>query len=125
MRALVLALLLLLCWPHPLSDHTGNRSERASRSQQRVEVFEATAYAPTGHRTKSGTWPQVGRTIAVDPDVIPLGSKVTVNGREYVAEDSGRLIRGKRVDVFLGSRGECRDFGRQMVIVEVIPNANR
>lgn len=36
---------------------------------------------------------QAGRTIAVDPRVIPLGSKVRMNGREYVAEDTGGAIK--------------------------------
>jgi len=77
--------------------------------------------------TASGTKATKGRTIAVDKRVIPLGTKVYVtfpdkykhlNG-DYIAEDTGRLIKGNRIDVFLGEnvRDECMEFGKQKVQV--------
>lgn len=44
-----------------------------------------------------------GRTIAVDPDVIPLGSTVEIDGQQYIAEDIGAAIQGNRIDIFMNS----------------------
>ena len=119
--SLVLISLALTAFPAPLAqDHVPDATQMvSSRGESRVMVYEATAYTHTGYRTKTGTWPQVGRTIAVDPSIIPLGSRVTVNGREYVAEDTGRVIIGRKVDLFLETEAECVEFGRQMVVVQV------
>lgn len=72
-------------------------------------LFQATAYGKTGQKTAGGTWPKEGRTIAVDPKVIPLGSKVKVlcpskpeiNNKIFIAEDTGGAIKGKIIDVYL------------------------
>jgi 3D (Asp-Asp-Asp) domain-containing protein len=74
-------------------------------------------------RTSTGTIPEPGRTIAVDPRVIPLGAKIYIEGLgERIAEDSGAKIKGKQIDVFLPSRDHCRRFGVQsrdvMVMIE-------
>ena len=72
----------------------------------------ATAYTHTGNRTRTGTWPKAGRTIAVDPKVIPLGSKVYVEGLgTRIAEDTGGLIRNKRIDVFVSTVSTAKKFG--------------
>lgn len=62
---------------------------------------------------------QAGRTIAVDPRVIPLGSKVRMNSREYVAEDTGGAIKGKRIDLFMGSHNEAMRFGKKFIDVYI------
>ena len=62
---------------------------------------------------------QASRTIAVDPRVIPLGSKVRMNGREYVAEDTGGAIKGKRIDLFMGSHNEAMRFGKKFIDVYI------
>lgn len=58
-----------------------------------------------------------GRTIAVDPRVIPLGSKVRMNGKEYVAEDTGGAIKGRRIDLFADSHSEAMKFGKKLITV--------
>ena len=59
--------------------------------------------------------------VAVDPEIIPLGSQVEIVGLGvFSAEDTGSAIRGNRVDVFMPSRGEALRFGRQMVEIRVI-----
>lgn len=104
-----------------------------SRSKQnRVITVEATAYTHTGNNTATGVYPRVNHTIAVDPNVIPLGSKVKINGSIYKAEDTGlrndelshtgyyKHMRGKRVDIFMDTRKEAINFGRRQIEVEVI-----
>lgn len=60
-------------------------------------------------------------TIAVDPSVIPLGSKVYVDGYGYaVASDTGGAIKGNKVDVYLNSSSECNNWGRKSVNVLLV-----
>ncbi len=60
--------------------------------------------------TATGTVPKVGRTIAVDPKVIPYGSKVRVEGfGTFIAEDTGGVIKGNKIDIFLATNAECVD----------------
>lgn len=70
--------------------------------------------------TASGKRATPGRTVAVDPNVIPLGSTVIVNGTEYIAEDTGKAIKGNRLDICFSTHEEALQFGRQIVEVEVI-----
>ena len=88
------------------------------------QPFVATAYCLTG---KTATGPRAGPgTVAVDPKVIPLGSRVHVSGYGWaVARDTGRAIKGRRVDVWLASRKACRRWGRQTVRVRVVPPSPR
>ena len=78
---------------------------------------ESTAYAGDTI-TATGTVPVYNpggiSTIAVDPRVIPLGSLVYVeNYGKAIAADTGGLIKGKIIDVFLSSESECRSWGRK------------
>lgn len=67
--------------------------------------------------TATGTAPKAGRTIAVDPDRIPLGSIVKINGQEYVAEDTGGAIKGNRVDIFVADHGEAMAKGVKKEVI--------
>lgn len=49
--------------------------------------------------TASGLWVNVGEAVAVDPEIIPLGSIVTLGGRDYIAADTG--VYGYTVDVLM------------------------
>ena len=51
------------------------------------------------------------RTIAVDPTVIPYGSKVVINGQVYVAEDCGGAIKNNHIDIYVGSHAEAETKG--------------
>lgn len=93
---------------------------------ERIIVMEATAYC-YGSITKTGTSPVEGRTIAVDPEVIPLGSKVYVScdtwpeiDGTYVAEDTGGAIKGNIIDVYMQDYDTCLQFGRRQVEVRVL-----
>lgn len=67
----------------------------------------------TGNRTASGTNASKVQGIAVDPKVIPLGTNVLIDGKWYLADDTGGKINGNRIDIRLNTRDECIQFGVQ------------
>lgn len=76
--------------------------------------------------TATGAWATEGRTIAVDPDVIPYGSRVLLiwpdgTQHSYIAEDCGGGVNGNHIDVFFNDHQAARVFGVQsaMVYLEV------
>lgn len=65
-----------------------------------------------GRVTASGTTPKVGRTVAVNPAVIPYGTKLKIGGKEgYVAEDTGGGIGTYHIDIFCNSHQEALNAG--------------
>lgn len=70
--------------------------------------------------TATGTTPTPGRTIAVDPSVIPYGSQVIINGHTYIAEDCGGSIKGNRIDMLFATHQEALNFGIQYAEVYVV-----
>ncbi|CUK72643.1 TPA: resuscitation-promoting factor [Listeria monocytogenes] len=61
------------------------------------------------------------KVIAVDPRIIPLGSKVWVEGYgEAIAGDTGGAIKGNIVDVYFPNESQCYSWGRRMVTVKVL-----
>jgi len=81
-----------------------------------IGSFKVTFYGPTGHSTKSGTTCTEGRTVAVDPSVIPLGTKIYIDGDPlggdgyYIAEDTGSAVQGNIIDIF-AENGESALLG--------------
>ena len=61
--------------------------------------------------TATGTTPTAGRTVAVDPKVIPYGSEVIIDGHTYIAEDCGGAIKGNRIDILFETHQEALAFG--------------
>ena len=70
--------------------------------------------------TATGTKATAGRTIAVDPRVIPYGSKVIINGVTYIAEDCGGAIKSNKIDIFFNTHYEALQWGIRTVEAEVI-----
>ncbi|MDO5156162.1 MAG: 3D domain-containing protein [Eubacteriales bacterium] len=70
-----------------------------------------------GNRTASGTVPTTNRTLAVDTNVIPFGTRLVINGQVYVAEDRGGAIKGKRIDMFFYTHKEALQWGRRTMEV--------
>lgn len=110
------------------SSSSGNVSHEGNKY---TGVFEVTGYCNcrlccgqyspevTGRtpHTASGTVPCAGRTVAVDPNVIPLGSTVVINGHSYIAEDTGSAVKGNVIDVFYDSHNDALNWGRRSVEV--------
>lgn len=93
-----------------------------------VMTCSATAYTCEGYvgHTYSGTLARVG-AIAVDPTVIPLGTKMYIvsNDGQYVygycvAEDIGGGIKGNKIDLYFDTYAECWDFGVRMCTVYIL-----
>lgn len=91
------------------------RAERAAAvaalTPYRTMYVTVTEYAPgcgdSGHGTATGTTPHWG-TIAVDPGVIRLGSKVYVSGYGWSrAEDTGGAIGGAHIDAWVPTCGQA------------------
>ena len=91
--------------------------------------FQSTGKYP-GHPaygiTASGTYAKVG-TVAVDPRVIPLGTKMYIVSTDgsvvygyCTAEDTGGAIKGNKVDLFYNTTSECLQFGRRSVYVYIL-----
>ena len=81
---------------------------------------KATAYAGDTI-TSTGTVPTEGTTIAVDPSVIPYGSKVYIPGYGMaIAADTGGAIKGNKIDLFLNSENDCINWGVQTVSLYII-----
>jgi 3D (Asp-Asp-Asp) domain-containing protein len=88
----------------------------------------ATAYTPycagcsgvtaTGINVKANP---NARVIAVDPRIIPLGSKVYIEGLgEFIAADTGGAIKGYRIDVLMASKHAALQFGRKQLKITIL-----
>lgn len=105
----------------------GTREVEVSRSYDRVReviTMEATAYLPTDGGgdgiTATGIRARHG-VVAVDPNVIPLGTRVYIPGYgEAIAADTGGDIIGNRIDVVLEDYGSAMQFGRRTVDVYIL-----
>lgn len=85
------------------------------------EPFVATAYSLRG-RTASGTSVAVG-IVAADPRILRLGSKIHIDAPGtkldgfYTVRDTGKKIKGRRLDIWMPSRKAAKQFGRRKVLV--------
>ena len=100
------------------------KPKKEPKKEKPLGEFEITAYcggtccsSGTGI-TASGNVAEEGKTIGVDPDIIPLGSKVKIvfaDGTEHVyrADDTGSAINGNIIDLYMESHEDALVFGRQ------------
>ena len=61
--------------------------------------------------TATGTYATEGRTIAVDPSIIPYGTEVIIDGQTFIAEDCGGAIKGNHIDIFIDDHQRASDYG--------------
>ena len=115
---------------------TDLRQERETEREEQIEIsrgamrytgeldMEASAYLPSDGGgsgiTASGMMAQRG-VVAVDPSVIPLGTRLYIPGYGMaVAADTGGAIVGDRIDLCMESYGEAMDFGRRTIKVYIL-----
>jgi peptidoglycan DL-endopeptidase CwlO len=113
-----------------LASMSSNASRPSTNPSRGPETYKATytmtatayaihGYTATGIRTVRD--PNGISTIAVDPRVIPLGTKVYIPGYGYaIAADTGGAIKGYKIDIFLNTVAECIQWGRRNVTLHVI-----
>lgn len=98
------------------------------QSENRTVNVEATAYTAFCEGCSGTTYTGIDlkanpgkKVIAVDPDVIPLGSRVRVPGYGVaIAGDIGGDIEGHRIDVFIPTESNALEFGRRQLEVEIL-----
>lgn len=109
--------------PEPMMAHV--------ESQQRIFAGEFAVYAYCAEQyphicggnptTKSGEPVTPGVTVAADPDVLPLGTRVCIEGiGERVVQDTGGAIRGRKIDLAVESHEEALEFGRRAAEVYIL-----
>lgn len=100
--------------------------EKGIYTEENVKTLMATitAYCPCedcsegfARMTATGATATAGRTIAVDPSVIPYGTEVVIDGHTYIAEDCGGAINGNKIDIFLETHEEALNWGKQEMVV--------
>lgn len=95
-------------------------------SSSNVKVYKITAYCAsiaccgkTDGITASGVKARANRTVAA-PSNIPFGTKLLINGKEYVVEDRGGAVKGNKLDIFVNSYAEARAWGVRYLPVQII-----
>lgn len=78
------------------------------------ENGEQIVYGASGARLIEGI------SVAVDPDVIPYGTELYINGNLYIAHDCGGAIKGNRLDVYFATHEEAWNFGKQTAEVFIL-----
>ena len=72
-------------------------------------------------KTASGATPAEGRTIAVDSSIIPLGSRVYIEGYgTFIAEDTGSAIKNSKIDIFVSTHERAEELGVQYANVYLL-----
>lgn len=93
----------------------------AAATSGRTMQVEATAYTGGGITATGINLNDNSKVIAVDPSVIPLGSRVLIDGYgEYIAGDTGGAINGNIIDVYVASHSEAISFGRRALTIHIL-----
>ncbi|EHB2646284.1 DUF348 domain-containing protein [Listeria monocytogenes] len=107
----------------PSTTSSSSSSSSSTPSGGKTYRMESTAYSgggTTAYGINLSANPGL-KVIAVDPRIIPLGSKVWVEGYgEAIAGDTGGAIKGNIVDVYFPNEIQCYSWGRRMVTVKVL-----
>lgn len=122
---------LKLVKPSKVASSTSSKSKTPSRSDDSVvKEFTVNASAYTAYCNGCSGLTKTGlnlrknpdlKVIAVDPNVIKLGTKVHVEGYGYaVAADIGSAIKGNRIDVFIPNKTRAYQWGRKNVTIKIL-----
>lgn len=101
------------------------RNTPQEAAQTREGVFTITAYCPcekccgayANGYTATGEKATQGVTIAADPDVLPMGTEIELDGHTYTVQDTGGAIAGNRLDLYFDSHEDALRWGVQEKIV--------
>ena len=101
------------------------RDDRQETQETRTCVFAVTAYCPcekccgayANGYTATGEKAIQGVTIAADPDVLPMGTEIELDGQTYIVLDTGGAIAGYRLDLYLDSHEDALRWGVREKIV--------
>lgn len=72
-----------------------------------------------GNMTSTGVIAKEGRTVAVDPEIIPYGTHLLIDGHEYIAEDCGGMIKGRHIDIYFDNHNEAEKVGTRYLEVKI------
>lgn len=108
--------------------------KKPTADHREPETYTITAYCPCSKCcgewadgfTATGDLAHEGVTIAVDPEEIPLGTRVWIEGiGERVAQDIGGAIKGKRIDIFFYNHQAALNFGKQELEITIIEEVGK
>lgn len=102
--------------------NTGRKANATTASSSKGKHMKVVATAYTGDPiTATGTIPKWG-TIAVDPSVIPYGTKVYIPqfGQTFIAEDCGGAIKGNKIDIFMNDESTVKNWGRRTIDIYIV-----
>ena len=100
-------------------------NEPQETREMRADVFTVTAYCPcekccgayANGYTATGEKATQGVTIAADPDVLPMGTEIELDGHTYTVQDTGGAIAGNRLDLYFDSHEDALQWGVREKIV--------
>lgn len=100
-----------------------NSQQEAAQTQE--QTFTVTAYCPcekccgayANGYTATGAKATQGVTIAADPDVLPMGTEIELDGHTYTVQDTGGAISGNRLDLYFDSHEDALQWGVREKIV--------
>lgn len=100
-------------------------NEPQETQETRTCVFTVTAYCPcekccgeyANGYTATGAKATQGVTIAADPDVLPMGTEIELDGHTYTVQDTGGDIAGNRLDLYFDSHDDALQWGVREKIV--------
>ena len=100
------------------SSDIGDQNATIEMYGEELGEFKITYYCPcelcngsNAGQSATGAPLIQGRTIAVDPNVIPYGTQVIIGGHVFTAEDCGGAIKGNRIDIFVNEHAVCEALG--------------
>lgn len=101
------------------SSKSSKKAEANKVSTKSLGTFKTTGYcncsqcagAYAGKPTSSGVMPTASHTIAADPSVLPMGTKVMINGKQYKVEDTGSSIKGNKIDIYYDNHDSAMGHG--------------
>ena len=101
---------------------SGKYIKKSNTSSNTKKTLRVKAYAYTGGGyTAMGTKAKYG-TLAVDPNVIPYGTKVYIKelNKVFTAEDCGGGIKGNKIDIYMNSSADCNKWGVKTITIEIL-----